>query len=228
MKLNILICARGGSKKLKKKNIKNFNGKPLIYWTIDMAKKIKGIQNIYVSTDSSEIATISKSFGALVPFLRPKKLASDDAKEWDVWKHAVNFFHDNDIKSDGLVILPVTSPLRRLKDVNQCIKEFKKKQTNVITVTESHRNPHFNMVKKTNKYYDLVIYKKKYYNRQSVPKTFDVTTNCFILKTSTILSDNFLYDSKVTAIEVPKKNSIDIDDIYDFKIAEFLSKYKKL
>ena len=127
MKLNILICARGGSKGIKNKNIKSFAGKPLIYWTISLAKKIKDINNIYVSTDSKKIANIAKKYGAIVPFLRPKHLAKDTTPEWNVWRHTLNFMLKKKIKTDGLIILPVTSPLRNLSDINKCITAFKKK-----------------------------------------------------------------------------------------------------
>lgn len=92
MKFNVLICARGGSKGLKNKNIKFFAGKPLIYWTISLAKKLKEVDEIFVSTDSNKIANISKKYGAKVPFMRPKKLASDSSSEWLSWRHALNYF----------------------------------------------------------------------------------------------------------------------------------------
>lgn len=223
MKLNILICARGGSKGIKNKNIKSFAGKPLIYWTISLAKKIKDINNIYVSTDSKKIANISKKYGATVPFLRPKHLAKDTTSEWNVWRHALNFMLKKKIKTDGLIILPVTSPLRNLSDINKCITAFKKKRCTIICITKSHRNPYYNMVLQK-KFCKLFKFKKKYYSRQKVPKVFDVTTVCFILKPTTIIKNDYLYDDKVFGVKVSKNSSIDIDDIIDFKFAEYIKK----
>ena len=91
-KILCLICARGGSKGLKNKNIKSFCGKPLIYWTIKLAKSIKQIKDVYVSTDSKKIAQISERYGAKIPFIRPKKLATSNSKEWESWRHAIKFF----------------------------------------------------------------------------------------------------------------------------------------
>ena len=91
-KILCLICARSGSKGVKNKNIKKFHGKPLIYWTIKQAKSLPEIKDVFISTDSKKIGNVAKKYGAKVPFLRPKKLAKDNSKEWDVWKHAINFF----------------------------------------------------------------------------------------------------------------------------------------
>ena len=221
MKFNVLICARGGSKGLKDKNIKLFSGKPLISWTISLAKKIKEVENIYVSTDSKKIANISKKYGAKVPFLRPKDLAKNNSSEWDAWRHALDFFSKKNIETDALIILPVTSPLRRLSDINKCINAFKKKKCTIICITDSYRNPYYNMVTQK-KYCKLFRYKKKYHTRQELPKVYDVTTICFILKPSTIFKSNYLYDDKVYGVKVPKKISVDIDDLIDFKFAEYL------
>ena len=87
MRFHALICARSGSKGIKNKNIRKFNSKPLIFYPINLAKKINEIKTVSVSTDSKKIADISKNFGAEIPFLRPKKLSRDKSNEWDVWKH---------------------------------------------------------------------------------------------------------------------------------------------
>ena len=114
-----IIPARGGSKGLKNKNIKNFDGKPLIAWTILLAKKVKKIDRVIVSTESEKIANISKKYGAEVPFLRPKKLSLDYSPEWKVWKHAVNFLKKQNEKPTGIIILHATSPLRSIKDIKK-------------------------------------------------------------------------------------------------------------
>jgi N-acylneuraminate cytidylyltransferase len=92
------IFARGGSKGLPGKNIRNFGGKPLIAWSIECALSVKAIDQVIVSTDSEEIAEISKSFGAEVPFIRPSELATDQSPEWLSWQHALRFLE----KSSGL------------------------------------------------------------------------------------------------------------------------------
>ena len=120
-----LICVRGNSKGIKNKNIKNFCGKPLIYWTIKQLKEINRINRIIVSTDSKKIALIAKKYGAEILFMRPKKLAKSNSSEWEVWKHAINFLKNKEKMLPNMVLnMPVTSPCRNLKDINKGINFF--------------------------------------------------------------------------------------------------------
>ncbi len=230
-KILCLICARGGSKGLKNKNIKSFCGKPLIYWTIKLAKSIKQIKDVYVSTDSKKIAQISERYGAKIPFIRPKKLATSNSKEWESWRHAIKFFEKKKVFYEALLILPVTSPLRSKDDVTKCIKKFykeRKKLDAVVAITDSSKNPYFNMVKKK-KFTSLAINtKKQYFNRQETPKVYDLTTVAFLVKTSLIKTKNHLFKGKIKSIFVPKERSVDIDNLLDFKFAEFLKKKKNV
>ena len=230
-KILCLICARGGSKGLKNKNIKSFCGKPLIYWTIKLAKSIKQIKDVYVSTDSKKIAQISERYGAKIPFIRPKKLATSSSKEWESWRHAIKFFEKKKVFYEALLILPVSSPLRNKDDVTKCIKKFykeRKKLDAVVAITDSSRNPYFNMVKKK-KFTSLAINtKKQYFNRQETPKVYDLTTVAFLVKTSLIKTKNHLFKGKIRSIFVPKERSVDIDNLLDFKFAEFLKKKKNV
>ena len=91
MKYIALICARGGSKTLPRKNVKLLGGIPLIGWSINIAKKIERVSRVIVSTDSEEIEKIALEYGAEVPFIRPQELALDDSPEWLVWRHAINY-----------------------------------------------------------------------------------------------------------------------------------------
>ena len=162
-KITCLICARGGSKGLKNKNIKKFHGKHLIEWTFKIAKSIDKFTNIVLSTDSQKIAKIAKKNRIEVPFLRPKNLAKDNSKEINVWKHALKYLKKIDKFPDILVILPVTSPLRKKIHIDQAIKKFEKSKSDaLITIKESDRNPYFNMVKlNKNKHAQIVNNKKK-------------------------------------------------------------------
>ena len=117
-----LICARGGSKGIKNKNIVPFNKKPLIYWSIKLGLKVKSIRNLIVSSDSDKIIKISKKYGAEVFFKRPKILSLSNSPEWKVWQHALSFMEKNkQVEYKGLVVLPPTSPLRNDQDVKRAI-----------------------------------------------------------------------------------------------------------
>jgi CMP-N-acetylneuraminic acid synthetase len=226
MKYVALICARSGSKGLPGKNIKLLGNTPLIGWAIKIAKKNENISRVIVSTDSEDIAKIALKFGAEVPFMRPKELALDNSPEWLVWRHAVNYLeNENKEKFDGLVVLPVTAPLRNQKDVNNCIEEFEKGDVEtVITVSEAHRNPYFNMVvNDKDGFSSLVINPNEKHNRrQDAPNIFDMTTVAYVVNTDFVSSFDGIFEGRVRSVNIPKERAIDIDTLYDFKIAEYL------
>jgi CMP-N-acetylneuraminic acid synthetase len=205
MKYIALICARGGSKGLPGKNIKQLNGIPLIGWSIKIAKQIDRISRVIVSTDSEEIAKIALEYGAEVPFIRPENLALDNSPEWSVWRHSINYLenHQSD-KIDALVVLPVTAPLRTIRDVNKCIDLFEKGGTDsVITVSESNRNPYFNMT-------------------SNEPQVFDMTTVAYVVDANFVKEFNGIFEGKVKSVTIPAERAIDIDTMLDFKVAECL------
>jgi N-acylneuraminate cytidylyltransferase len=224
------IFARAGSKGVPNKNIQTFNGKPLITWAIELALKVKLINEVFVSTDSEEIAEIARIAGATIPFIRPSKLATDTSPEWHSWQHFIKYLIDKDGRLPEVFLsLPTTSPLRSTIDVENCLNEFKKGRADfVVGITPSERNPHFNMVKKgENNQVNLVIQQgEKYSRRQDTPEIFDLTTVCFVGKPSTILTKNSIFEGKVAGVEIPRERAIDIDTELDFQIAEFLFKSK--
>ncbi len=226
MKYIILICARGGSKGLPGKNIKQLNGIPLIGWSIKIAKQIDRISRVIVSTDSEEIAKIALEYGAEVPFMRPENLALDNSPEWSVWRHSINYLENQQSeKIDALVVLPVTAPLRTIRDVNKCIDLFEKGGTDsVITVSESNRNPYFNMTSNDSKgYSSLVIQSDKgIVRRQDAPQVFDMTTVAYVVDANFVKEFNGIFEGKVKSVIIPVKRAIDIDTRLDFKVAECL------
>jgi len=226
--VSIVACifARAGSKGIPNKNIQTFHGKPLISWTIELALKIKTIDEVFVSTDSEDIARIAKITGAKVPFMRPLELAQDNSPEWQSWQHFLKFLAGKDGKfPEAFISLPATSPLRSTIDVENCLSEFKKGRTDfVVGITPSERNPYFNMVKmaEENQVELLIQHSEKYSRRQDTPKVYDLTTICYVGKPSTILTKNSIFEGKVAGVEIPKERAIDIDTELDFQIAEFL------
>lgn len=204
----------------------------MITWAIELALQVKQIDRVYVSTDSEEVAEIAKSAGAIVPFIRPTELATDESPEWDSWQHFIKFLEGTDGKlPDVFISLPTTSPLRTMTDVENCINEFDKGLSDfVIGITQSERSPYFNMVKKVaNNLVDLVIREDNQYSRrQETPEVFDITTVCYVGKPETILTKNSIFEGRVAGVEIPRERAIDIDTPLDFQIAEFLHKTKGL
>ena len=228
MKFYAFVFARGGSKGLKKKNILNINGKPLINYSIDIAKEIKNIEKIFVSTDDEEIANIAINNGAIL-IDRPKELAQDNSSEWLSWQHAIKYVFNKFGEFEGFVSLPATAPLRSKEDVSKCIAKLKDNADLVVTITESRRHPAFNMVKMTSEdRISLIENKGNILRRQDSPKIFDITTVAYVSTSKHILNSKGIWEGRVKGVEIPLERSIDIDNKIDFEFASFLMNYKKI
>ena len=224
------IFARKNSKRLPKKNIKNFAGKPLISVVNSTSINHKKINRVVVSTDCEQIAKIALEYGAEVPFLRPPVLASDESPEWLSWQHALKMIlKDTNALPKMMISLPVTSPLRNKVDIENCIDVYEKKNADiVISVTESNRNPYFNMVQVNDNglVEGLIKQKQNIHRTQDAPKIFDITTVAYVANPDYVLSEKSMFNGKMYYNEVPRERSIDIDTLFDFEIAEYLMKKK--
>lgn len=227
MKNIFLICARAGSKGLKNKNLRKINNLPLIGWSIKIAKKFNKFGKIVVNSDSDKILKYASLVGADILIKRPSYLAKDNSKEIDVWKHTLNkIYNDYKFVPKTIVSIPTTSPCRSEIDIKNCIKMFEKKKYDaVISVTPSHRNPYFNIVEIDKQNYARVcLSKKKFHNRQDAPKTYDITTVCYVADVDYIKKTKNILSGKIGCVVVPKERSIDIDTKLDLKIAKILKK----
>ena len=226
MEITAWIFAREGSRGVVGKNIKPFHGKPLIAWSIEQAITVSRVSRVCVSTDSKEIATISEKFGAHVPFLRPKHLATDNSPELLSWRHALSYMKEQDGKfPDIFLSMPTTAPLRRIEDVELCIEKFNVGDADaVVTVTSSHRNPYFNMVK-VDEYGQAEIVNAQKTNiarRQDAPDVFDIATVAYVASPKFVMTTDQLFDGKVKVVQIPVESAIDIDTPLDFELAEYL------
>ena len=226
MSVVAFIFARGGSKGLPGKNIRLLNGKPLIAWSIEHALNVKRIDRVIVSTDSEEIAKVAKQYGAEAPFIRPAELATDDSPEWLAWRHALNYLiRVSGSIPDVMVSVPATAPLRNSIDIENCLDEYEKGGADaVITVTEAHRSPYFNMVK-TNQDGSVGLVnppESSITRRQDAPVVYDVATVCYVLNPKFVMIRDSIFSGIVKAVEVPTERAIDIDTLLDFQIAESL------
>lgn len=230
MKLNIVtfIFARGNSKEIKNKNLLKFNNTTLLGNAILQARKIKYSKKIFVSTDSFKIKREALKYKAEVPFIRPKNLSTDSSPEIYAWRHAVNFLNKKlNIFPDYIVSVPTTSPLRAVSDINKCVSlAIRDKLDIVFAITNSNKNPYFNMLTKKRGKLQIAIKKnKKISRRQDAPKSFDLTTVCYVFKPDYIKSNLNLFSGKVGYVHVPKQRAVDIDDKWDYRIAISLNKY---
>ncbi|GAB5380733.1 MAG: acylneuraminate cytidylyltransferase family protein [Aliiglaciecola sp.] len=220
------IFARGGSKGLPRKNLKLLEGKPLIQYSIETAQRVKSIDRVFISTEDGEIATQAIKCGAeVIP--RPKELASDSSNEWLSWQHAIEWVRRNIGEFDFFVSLPATSPLRIPSDVEASLEKLKNSEADVcISVTEASRSPYFNMVVRDQSGSVKIVnsLSNSPIRRQDTPKVFDITTVVYTSSPSYIMAHSALFEGDVTSIVVPKVRAVDIDDIYDFKLAEAILK----
>ena len=220
------IFARGGSKGLPGKNIRPLAGKPLIAWSIEHARAVKRIERVIVSTDSEEIASVARKFGAEVPFMRPAELARDDSPEWMAWRHALAFLQETEgALPDAMISVPTTAPLRLPVDLENCLNEFAKGDADmVITVSVAHRNPWFNMVKKNpDGSVGLVIAPASgIARRQDAPAVFDMATVAYVARPQFVMQQMGTFSGRVRSVTVPVERAIDIDTLLDFELAEFL------
>jgi len=227
---NILctICARGGSKGVKNKNIKEINGKPLIAYTIEQAKASNLFEHIVISTDSDEIARVAKEYGAEVFFKRSAEMASDSAGKLEVIQDAfIRSEKYYNKKFDYLIDLDATAPLRSVEDIINSFNQFiENDNDNLITAMPSRRSPYFNLIEqdKDDKVYLSKSLDESVVRRQDAPKSYDMNASIYIWKRDIILNKNTLFLEKTGLYVMPEERSIDIDTEQDYKFVEFLMK----
>jgi len=223
------VFARGGSKGLPRKNIKQLAGKPLIAHSIEAALQSSYVSRVVVSTDDEEIAQVAREYGADVPFLRPADLASDNSPEWLSWQHALEFLQSEGQMPDVFLSVPTTAPLRAVSDLDDCVELLLKGEHDiVITASEAARNPYFNMVKVVNGRAELAVKPAMTVSRrQDAPQFYDVATVAYAARSSFILNHKTLFEGRVGVVIIPAERTLDIDTLLDFKIADFLMKEKQ-
>ena len=225
MKIIGIIPARKGSKGVKNKNIKLLNNIPLIAHTIKSALESKVFDKIIVSTDSIKIANISKSFGAEVPFIRPKYLSTDRALAIPTIRHALKK-SESIFKEEYEVVcmLQPTSPLRKKEHYHQIFRKFKKnfkKYDSTISVKDVGNYHPYKMKKIRNN--ELIDYEKwpiENPPRQSLPKIYIVNGAFYIFKRKIILENNSFKGKKCLPFIMSENESINIDNQNDFLLAE--------
>jgi N-acylneuraminate cytidylyltransferase/CMP-N,N'-diacetyllegionaminic acid synthase len=226
-----IIPARGGSKGLPRKNIKELCGKPLIAWSIEAGLGSKYIDEMIVTTDSEEIAHIARAFGASVPFMRPTELASDTATSFDAIKHTLDYCENAlNKKFDYIVLLEPTSPLRDRNDIDMAIEQLlSNPQASAlvgICKTES-QNPAF-LVKKNDENF-LVGYENKnmkVLRRQDISDVYFFEGSIYVSHVETLLTEKTFYHERTLGYEVPKWKALEVDDLDDFVMIEALMKHK--
>lgn len=223
-----IIPARGGSKGLPGKNVKNLNGKPLIAYTIEAAKKSREISEVFVSTDDAEIANVAIEYGASVPFIRPSYLSNDTSSAIDVYIHAIEHLMTRSKQEIGkfIVLLP-TNPLRNENHISEAINLFKKETADtLISVYEAETPPAWyfklnNANRLINAGFDN---SKELVNRQENGIYYIPNGGIYILDFNLLKFKRTYYSENTVPYVMSKRFSVDIDSLDDFNYAEFLLK----
>ncbi|WP_346883667.1 acylneuraminate cytidylyltransferase family protein [uncultured Algibacter sp.] len=231
MRILGIIPARGGSKSVPKKNIKLLDGKPLLQYTVDVAKASKNITKLILSSDDDAIINIAKQLDLEVPFKRPSNLAQDNSPTLPVIQHALNFYKAQDIHFEAVCLLQVTSPFKTTEFIDQAIHKFITSEADALVSVKpvpDEYNPHW--VFKANNTGSLELFtedKQIISRRQDLPKAYHRDGVIYITKTRVLLEENSLYGRVLTYIESPSNFNVNIDTIEDWKKAEIYLKENK-
>ena len=228
-KLNTLctVCLRGGSKGVPGKNLRPLLGKPLMEYTILQAMESQLLDDIVISTDSEDIASIARKMGLHVWFLRPKHLASDQAAKIPVIIHALHEAEKYYNKKYSIIVdLDATSPLREMSDIDKSMEQFlNADSSNLVTVCKARKNPYFNMIEKRNGQYKIVKeMETPIIRRQDAPEIFEMNASIYIWKRSCLLSNQSIINKDTDCYVMPEDKSLDIDSESDFRYVEYLMK----
>jgi N-acylneuraminate cytidylyltransferase len=221
-----IIPARGGSKRLPKKNILLLGGKPLIGWTIDAAKNSSYIDEIFISTDNQEIADIASTFGVTVPELRPEELSSDTATTQSVLFYTLEKYGKN---ADIVVLLQPTSPFRTANHIDQAIELFNVKSAfSIVSVTPCEHPPQWaNTLPDNGSMKDFLRFNDGR-RSQDLGESFRLNGAIYVYDIKKLLAiDEMKYREDSYAYKMSNETSIDIDNNIDFLFAKFIVQQSK-
>jgi N-acylneuraminate cytidylyltransferase len=223
MKTLYVIPARGGSKGIPRKNIRPLHGKPLIQYSIDVARQLAPDDDICVSTDDDEIIEVAESIGLNVPFKRPAELASDNAGMYEVLLHAVDYYAKKDNKYDCLVLLQPTSPFRKTQHVKDALDLYDESVDMVVGVSETKANPYFTLREENA---DGFLEKSKSQGpvatRQSAPKVYEVNGAVYVINVESLRNKHIQEFTKVKKYVMDELSSLDLDSPLDWQFCSFL------
>jgi N-acylneuraminate cytidylyltransferase len=220
------VFARGGSKGIPRKNLQLVGGRTLIERAVSCGLACPSISAVCVSTDSDEIAEIARQAGAIVPDLRPARLAQDDSPELESWRHALTWFSDASGKPsfDVFVSLPPTAPLRTPDIVERCIAALDDTCDMVVTGTPASRHPAFNIVRVDADNYVHLLQPGpvSISRRQAVGPAFDLSTVAYVTRPQHLANLPSVLSGRVRLVQVDRKNAVDIDEEIDLILARAL------
>ena len=221
------ICARGGSKGVPNKNIREVGGTPLVGHAVTDAKEWQRGADIVVSTDDDKIAAVAEEYGAAIPFKRPAELASDEAAKLPVIKHALHEMEAlQGCQYDYIVDIDATTPLRQPDDIESCFEtvESDPQATNAYTVCEAEKNPYFNMVELNEDGYAHLCKQREesVVRRQDTPSVYEMNAAVYVYEREFLLETDSVHGDYTRVAIMPPERSTDIDTELDLQFVRFL------
>lgn len=227
MRILAIVPARGGSKGIKDKNIKEIEGRPLIEYTIEAAKRCEYIDEIVVSTDSEKIAKVAKKAGAKVPFLRPDELASDTARTIDVVLFTIEQLKLIGQEYDIVVLLQPTSPLRDEDDICGAIEKYVScNMKSLVSVSEVSESPILMRQIVDETHMEKLLNINSTIRRQDMAKYYMVNGSIYINKIEELNSDTSLNDNVIPYV-MDRSHAVDIDDYVDIEVMKYYVNNRK-
>jgi len=217
------ICARGGSKALPGKNLRPLAGKPLIVHTIEHALACRGIDGVFVSTDDEQIAEVAQRAGAQVPYLRPAELATDEAPKLPAIEHLVAHLERSGMSVDTVVDLQPTSPLRRPEDIEAALALLDDADL-VVSVTEPSHNPYYTLAEADAEGRLQLSKPAGFARRQDAPAVWGLNGSIYVWRRAALtkaIAEGF-WSVRAKPYAMPRRRSVDIDDLEDFELAQWL------
>lgn len=225
MKFLVIIPARGGSKGIPHKNIKPLNGKPLIHYTIDVARGVADDADICVSTDDPEIIKCVEDYGLKVPFVRPAELATDTAGTYEVLLHALDFYEKQGRHYDAVLLLQNTSPFRTTEQVKEALKLYRDDVDMVVSVKECAANPYYCVFEENEEgYLHVCKGEGNIIRRQDAPKVYEYNGAIYIMNAEKLKTTHMHKMQKRVKYVMDDRSSFDLDTMWDWQMAEMMVK----
>ncbi len=223
MKILVIIPARGGSKGIPHKNIKPLNGKPLIHYTIDVAREIVPDEDICVSTDGPEIITCVEDYGLKVPFIRPTELATDTAGTYEVLLHALDFYEKQGKQYDIVLLLQNTSPFRTAEQVKEALLLYRPNIDMVVSVKECSANPYYCVFEEnTDGYLNICKGNGNITRRQDAPKVYEYNGAIYVINPASLKQMPLNKFTRRIKYVMDEQSSLDLDTMADWHLAEMI------
>lgn len=219
----MIIPARGGSKGIPHKNIRNLGGKPLIRYTIDVARAVADDKDICVSTDDPEIIRCVQDYGLKVPFVRPAELATDQAGMYGVLLHALDFYEKQGRHFDVVLLLQNTSPFRTAEDVKEALKLYRPDMDMVVSVNRTKTNPYYNCFEEDQDgFLKRTLDGSGFVRRQDAPETYEYNGAIYVINPEQLKKMPLNQFTRRVKYVMDDLHSVDLDSMLDWTFAEFI------